>query len=803
MLIEVKDKQILIDGKPELIMAGEVHYFRLAKEDWQDRLHKLKAAGLNTVASYIPWLCHEFIEGELDFEGRTRPQLDLAGFIELCAAHNLYFFARPGPFIMAEMKNEGLPYWLYEKHPEIIPVTWDGQRVPTPTVDYLAPNFLRETRGWYQAVMAVLEPRLITNGGNVIALQLDNEVGMLSWVSNSPDLTDNVLEDFTRWLKANYEPEVLSKRYPMDLDSQALSSYWRSPQEEYIAAFTRDLGYYNRDRFARYIRTLRGYAEEFGVKEIPFIVNIHGSGGGRGLTYPIGISQLYEAYTQAPGYLAGSDYYLGDITMRNFQDLYLCNAFMDAVNTCDQPLTAVEFACGDGNYGNDYGGRLDPSASDFATRMCLAQGNRLFNCYLFCGGVNYQLPESVGDGNERIAITGERHGFAAPVSPEGELNYTYPRMARVFQMAMGMKDKLATMEEEWDGVRFAFIPDYYLTEYAYPQSQKVREILGNIEANRGPGAWEIVARAMLLTGLRFGAFDIQNNAFSPTQIPALVVPLARYLSRSIQQALADYVMHGGRLLIYGELPHYDLEGNPCSILINALGVKVLGERRASSNCHLSVIGQGWASTRPEVRTHFAQVCDGGEHTVLFKVVHTQETCGFEGKVGQGHVIFIGTAYPCDLTFFAEAFGRLGVTRGLSHDHPQHGLFMTSSSNDQGERFLHILNLDGFSKEFSVQSGEEAMFDGARLTIGPKDGLMLPIEMGFPGGTVHYATTELVYMDETCLRLRLTQVKNQIVLSTDKELSVDQPHTKSRLGKSTVITILHPGGENPVCTVRFG
>ena len=208
-MIQIENKQILINGTPEIIIAGEIHYFRLDKRDWQDRIDKLKAAGCNAVASYIPWICHEFTEGVVDLEGKTKPQLDLAGFMDLCAANDLYFFARPGPFIMAEMKNEGLPYWIYEKHPEIVPVTWDGKSVPTKTVDYLAPAFLKEVRKWYKAVMGVLAPRLITNGGNVIVVQLDNEIGMLSWVSNSPDLTDNVLLDFSQWLKNRYRNDVL------------------------------------------------------------------------------------------------------------------------------------------------------------------------------------------------------------------------------------------------------------------------------------------------------------------------------------------------------------------------------------------------------------------------------------------------------------------------------------------------------------------------------------------------------------------------------------------------------------------
>ena len=67
------------------------------------------------------------------------------------------FFARPGPFVMAELKNEGLPFRLYERHPEIHAGRL-GRRGPTRRgrVDYLAPGFLAEARRWYAAVMPIL-----------------------------------------------------------------------------------------------------------------------------------------------------------------------------------------------------------------------------------------------------------------------------------------------------------------------------------------------------------------------------------------------------------------------------------------------------------------------------------------------------------------------------------------------------------------------------------------------------------------------------------------------------------------------
>ena len=444
--VAIRDRQILIDGRPRLILSAELHYFRLQRAVWADRLQLAGEAGCNAVSSYIPWLCHETQRGCVDLTGSSRPELDLPGFIDLCGEMGLMFVARPGPFVMAELKNEGLPYWLRQKHPSIRPVTWNGMPGARHAVDYLAPAFLREVRRWYRAVMSVIAPRTWPNGGNVIGMQLDNEIGMLSWVNNAPELGDRTLADFVAWLEKTYAPDQLCQRYPIDFaDLVAVRTEVHAPREELALRLTHDLGRYMRRRCARYVATLRRYAEESGVRDIPFIINLHGCAGGRALTLPVGISQLYESYAAKPGYLSGSDLYLNNLTMDNFQDLYIANALMEAVHDDNQPITSIEFECGDGNYGQTFSNRTDPSSIDFMLRICVAQGARWINYYIFSGGHNYRLTPAPDDGNGRIAHTGERHGFAAPIGPEGALNYVYPRLLSATHAMRAVADKLASM----------------------------------------------------------------------------------------------------------------------------------------------------------------------------------------------------------------------------------------------------------------------------------------------------------------------------------------------------------------------
>ena len=165
--------------------------------------------------------------------------------------------------------------------------------------------------------------------------------------------------------------------------------------------------------------------EERGVAGVPFFVNIHGTEGGNGAPFPIGISQLVDTYAGIPGMVSGSDHYLGEATLNTMTDLYVINAFMAAVHDADQPLTSLEFEAGFGRLRRGRRDAVRPVDGRPQDPPCLAQGNRLINYYLFAGGINPPLDERVDDGNDRVSFTGERHGTAAPVGPEGQRGYAY------------------------------------------------------------------------------------------------------------------------------------------------------------------------------------------------------------------------------------------------------------------------------------------------------------------------------------------------------------------------------------------
>ncbi len=144
------------NGIPFFGISGEFHFSRMSDERWEDELIKMKMCGINVVSTYLFWIHHEEEEGIFDFSGRR----NLRRFAELCAKHGLYVILRVGPFDHGEVRNGGLPDWLYGKPFEVRKIS-DG--------------FLYYTRRWYSEVAKEVSGLFFKDNGPVIGVQIDNE----------------------------------------------------------------------------------------------------------------------------------------------------------------------------------------------------------------------------------------------------------------------------------------------------------------------------------------------------------------------------------------------------------------------------------------------------------------------------------------------------------------------------------------------------------------------------------------------------------------------------------------------------
>jgi beta-galactosidase len=157
--INVNSRSLLFDGQPAFPVMGEIHYARVPQAEWRDELIKMKAGGVDIVATYVFWIHHEEIQGQWDWSG----QRDLRKFIQSCGELGLKVVVRCGPWCHGEVRNGGFPDWV------VAHKDWKLRSTDT--------NFLAATKILYDEIAKQLQGQLWKDGGPVIGIQVDNEFG--------------------------------------------------------------------------------------------------------------------------------------------------------------------------------------------------------------------------------------------------------------------------------------------------------------------------------------------------------------------------------------------------------------------------------------------------------------------------------------------------------------------------------------------------------------------------------------------------------------------------------------------------
>jgi beta-galactosidase len=155
----IKNGQILLDGRPFVLRAGELHYARIPRDYWRHRLELVRAMGLNSVCAYLFWNHHETGPGEYDFDGER----DVAAFCRIAAELGLWVVLRPGPYVCAEWDLGGIPSRLLAE-PDVLLRSSD-------------PRFLGPALDWFGAVCRELAPLQVGRGGPIVLVQVENEYG--------------------------------------------------------------------------------------------------------------------------------------------------------------------------------------------------------------------------------------------------------------------------------------------------------------------------------------------------------------------------------------------------------------------------------------------------------------------------------------------------------------------------------------------------------------------------------------------------------------------------------------------------
>ncbi|MCP3028553.1 beta-galactosidase [Halobacillus sp. A5] len=732
----------MINGTETIVFGAELHYFRIPKEDWLDRVRQVKEAGVNMVSTYVPWIFHEYEEGAIDLTGETRAERDFQSFLQLLADEGMYCLVRPGPYVMAEIVDHGVPTWFIDHYPEALAYTEKGDGHPTRVVSYMHPAFLEKVERWYHSVCSVIEPFQIKHGGPVIMFQLDNEEGMFHWVTNEGDYNEVTKQQFEQYLKEK------------DNQIDAPFAYMREhPGDQQAEVIKKEYYLFMREHYKVYLEHLKMLAHEEGIS-VPFIINIHGFHTidflKRGTRYPIGAAQLIEA-AKLENTLVAGDYYIGNIEFDNYVDIVLANSFTKAIQSPDQPLFSAEFQ---GGSASDKP-RLQPSTFDLTTRLCFANGMNAVNYYMFVGGENY----------ENIGLNGRRHEWQAPLSASGEKKPHFQVIQHLGRMYRTYEKPLSNAKQRTQTC-FAFYPDYYMTEYSNLFSSPLIE---TFQSELDLNIYNGVAKGLRVNRIVFDSLNIQDNRkINVEEVPTLWMFSMKWMDSHVQQKLIDYLEDGGQLILFPSIPTKDLNNDECTLLRDYIGVELNGRRK----------GFVTVGDIDSVQTKYMETFEVTEGAFAWSEDENKDVAAFEKRLGKGRLLMFGIGMELNFHHQYDVIRELAERAGVISE------FIVDEELDVSIRevtaesyFVFLHNLDEVEKVTPVRRHNQLLFEGTAVTVPPKSGLMLPVNIPLTEDlTVTSATAEVFNVDQSregiSVEVKLKQSKELLIFETFKYKPVE-------------------------------
>lgn len=156
--VRLADGHLYLDDQPAIVLCASLFPFRVAPEQWQQRLDAVKGLGYHAIDVYFPWNFHETGEGDFSFEGWR----DVDRFLSMAEATGLLVVARPGPYICSEFDGGALPARL-----SLV----DGLRLRQNE-----PSYLAEVERWFDHILPIIARHQVGRGGSVMLVQLENEL---------------------------------------------------------------------------------------------------------------------------------------------------------------------------------------------------------------------------------------------------------------------------------------------------------------------------------------------------------------------------------------------------------------------------------------------------------------------------------------------------------------------------------------------------------------------------------------------------------------------------------------------------
>lgn len=548
-------KSYKIDRKPSFLISGEFHYFRVPKNDWKKRLELFQQAGGNCVATYIPWILHEPVEGDILFG--DAPERDLEGFLKLCLELGIFVICRPGPYQYSEMKYDGLPGWLCENYPQILATDIHGRVFRKASVSYLHPVFLEKTKKWFDKVCPILSRYTLSKGGPVPFVQFDNELmGIHEWFSSGLDYNMEAMgfgkEDglYTKFLIQRYENvnhlntcyETHFKNFTEVRPVEDTSA--ENPANQRCMKDYQDFYF---STIAEYAVILTGWMRESGI-DCDFI---HNSAN------PNMNPHFLETVSRLKNnFLLGSDHYYNldqDWESNNPTPKYAVKVFYsnEMLRLMGFPPTVFELPGGSASEWPP----ITPEDLKCCYLTNVALGMKGLNYYIFTGGPN---PHNIG-------ANGDSYDYGAPIGADNSIRPQY-KIQKEFGAFLVENSWLANAERIND-IHIGLDWEYSRSRHYCPKK--------SITGFNSTDAWCFLHKGLLITALCASYspsfVNLYNDSFVQSIDKPLIVATSDCMAAAVQERLIQFVKNGGQLLLAPVIPYMDENFNPCTLLKEFLG----------------------------------------------------------------------------------------------------------------------------------------------------------------------------------------------------------------------------------------
>lgn len=676
-MFEIKDENFVLDGKKVFLNSGEIHYFRIEKELWDEHLKLAKEAGLTTISTYVPWAWHEPEEGRFDFDGHTCAERDLLGWIRKCKEHGLLCTLKPGPFILAEYRGAGLPDWFLEKYiPEVKMHNSKGEPVNSDGVSLFHPAYLEKVQLWYNQIMPLISANEYSKDGPVILMQICNEIGVFSWLSHQADYNEETRKRFIIYLKEknsdiNHWNKLWDTNYT-DFEDVQLPPDGREP---YVSIADRGRDYewtmFWRRYYADYLRMLTKMARNLGVS-LPFYHNLPGWIYGNGYEFPVNITMYEDLFEDRSEIIFGVDHIPEFMSYRNLHDDRIINDITYAMQG-NKPLFAAEFQSGS----REYHVVTNPVEMELFYKASVANGLTGWNYYMFSQGRN----------PERKGYSGSTFYWFNPLTPEAEKTSAYPLVQRMNKIIQTSEDIIVEAKRKAE-VAVLFYPPYYATELERPVGAS--DIVFNFSAIRRGAYFDGLLKALQVLDVDYDMLDLNKPATNWDKYKQIWVFSTDEMNGAEQQKIVGYIQNGGNVVLYPTMPVREMNGTPCTIIRDAVGVKPIGTD-AFDSALIDVLGSKDIKCANPQMVYSADDLKDAEiiaQNIRGKIV------GFSKKIQKGTFAHIGTWWGFDTETHKDVYIKLlQLSDAKSHNAESDNYFVNVRERftPQGEAMLFVGN----------------------------------------------------------------------------------------------------------------